>query len=88
MDFVAASLELLGLYLIGNKAKWGFLFAIAALSVWIYVAVTRDTYGLILIAVPGIVMNTRNFFKWRAEEAKTPVRKTVASAGLEPARSL
>ena len=64
MDYIAGLLELLGSYLIGNKNKIGFLLNILGCILWIYVAIQTQIYGLLLVVIPAIVINSRNFIKW------------------------
>lgn len=67
IDFVAAGLELSGLYTVGNKRRTGFLLNIAGDIVWIYVGVVAGLYGLISIAGVALVLNVRNYLKWRKD---------------------
>lgn len=67
IDFVAAGLELSGMYTVGNKKRTGFLLHIAGDIVWIYIGITAGLYGLISIAGLALVLNVRNFVKWRRD---------------------
>lgn len=64
MDIFAGIFELIGNYLIGNKNKFGFLINIVSCFIWIYVAIIFHIYGLLIVVVPAIIINIRNFFKW------------------------
>jgi len=65
IDYIAAGLDLTGLYVIGDKKRSGFIiFAIADL-LWIQVAFKYEVYGLLLVVIPALVLNMRNFIKWR-----------------------
>jgi len=68
MDWLAGILELLGGWLVGNKKKVGFISNVFGCSVWIYVALTTHVYGLLIVVVPALFVNTRNYLKWRKEE--------------------
>jgi hypothetical protein len=69
MDILAGALELLGLYLVGRKSKWGFIVFTAGGICWIsYSLLTNSTYGLLLICIPAMFVNIGNFFKWKKEE--------------------
>lgn len=69
MDYIASILELLGIWIIGNKSKWGFIiFMIAGLCWMIYVGINKHTYGILLVVLPALVINTRNFIKWSKNE--------------------
>lgn len=68
MDWVAGVLELTGLYIVGNKNRWGFIINICCGLCWIsYVLYSRSTYGLLIVVVPALCINTRNFIRWTRE---------------------
>ena len=68
MDWIAGILELTGDWTIGNKRKVGFILKLLCNFAWIYVAVTTKVYGLLIVVVPAIFVNIRNFAKWRSME--------------------
>lgn len=68
MDWIAGFMELLGGWLVGNKKKVGFLSNFVGCSVWIYVAISSHVYGLLLVVIPALFVNTRNYLKWRKED--------------------
>ncbi len=65
MDFIAGILELSGLYLVGNKSRIGFVLNLLGCLVWIYVAVTTNLYGLLLVVIPAVFINIRNWTRWK-----------------------
>lgn len=65
MDFLAAAFELVASYVIGNKKRIGFLLNLIGNSIWIYVACRMQIYGLLLVVLPAMVLNVRNYRKWR-----------------------
>lgn len=66
MDVIAGILELLGCWLVGNKKRICFILFILCGLCWIYVAFDKQVYGLLLISIPNLVINIRNWFKWRS----------------------
>ena len=69
LDWVAGLFELIGLWKVGEKKKFGFLLNITCNVLWIaYVLSTKSTYGLLLVVVPALFINVRNYIKWRREE--------------------
>ena len=71
MDYLAGIFELLGLWTVGNKRRYGFIITITGLVCWLmYVILTNSTYGLMIIVIPAIVINFRNFIKWGRENEK------------------
>ena len=65
LDWLAASFELSGNWLIGNKRRVGFLLCIVCNILWVIVAFKTGVYGLLLVVIPAFFINTRNFLKWR-----------------------
>ena len=66
MDFLAGAFELIGLYLTGHKWKWCFVFNLLGCCTWIYyVLSTGNARGLLLVVIPAMVINVRNYFRWR-----------------------
>ena len=64
VDFIAAGFDLLGLHIIGNKRRFGFIINMIADLVWIYVGISSRLYGLVVIASVALGLNMRNFLKW------------------------
>ena len=65
IDWIASILELIGSWIVGNKNRNGYLFIIAGLICWmIYVAVAKQTYGLLLVVIPATFISVRNYIKW------------------------
>lgn len=69
LDWIAGIFELLGIYIVGNKNKIGFLFAIACNILWvIYVLINKTTYGLLPVVLSAFIINIRNYRKWSKDE--------------------
>jgi len=67
IDFIAGGFELTASYVLGNKKRYGFLLNLVGNSLWIYVAFKVQIYGLLLVVIPALILNIRNFLKWRKE---------------------
>jgi len=65
IDYVAGLSELTGLWLVGSKKRIGFILNILGCIIWIYVAFSNKIYGLLLVVIPAIIINFRNFKKWK-----------------------
>jgi len=66
MDWLAGLFELVGLYIVGNKNSIGFVINILGNICWItYVVLSNSTYGLLLVVIPALIINLRNYLKWR-----------------------
>jgi hypothetical protein len=68
VDYLAGILELLGVLLVGNLRRHGFLLCIACNALWIIVALRSGVYGLIPVSAAMAVVNTRNFRRWKRME--------------------
>ena len=65
IDFMAGTLTLASIWIIGNKNKNGFLIALGSNALWItYALVNNHTYGVIYECVPLLFINLRNYLKW------------------------
>ena len=65
MDWIAGTLELIGLWKVGDKNRKGFLFNITCCICWIsYVLMTGHAKGILIVVIPATFINIRNFIKW------------------------
>lgn len=64
MDWAAGITELVGVILVGNLCRHGFLVCLLCNFLWIAVAFHSEVYGLIPVSLAMAVVNTRNFRKW------------------------
>ena len=65
IDYLAGGLELTGLYVLGNRNRYGFALNLAAGACWIgHVYTTGESHGLLLVVVPALFINLRNIIKW------------------------
>jgi nicotinamide riboside transporter PnuC len=67
MDLLAGLLELLSIWLVGNKNKIAFITYNIANCFWIWTAFDKKVYGLLLVVIPAIFINIRNYRKWSKE---------------------
>ena len=66
ISWIAGAVDLTGLWLIGSKKRSGFLINMLADFLWIWMAIeVPEARGLLLIAIPAIIVNLRGFLKWR-----------------------
>ncbi len=65
LDFIAGGIEISGAWVLGNKKRWGFLALVLCDVLWIaYVLSQQVAYGLLLVVVPMLFINIRNFVRW------------------------
>lgn len=68
IDWLAIVCGLTGVYLLGNKNKYGFLvFMIASLS-WIVVGVFVGSFAIIIGSSIFFIMHLRGWFNWSRNE--------------------
>ncbi len=67
--WLASAVELSGMWMIGNKKRFGFLVSIIGNAVWIAVVLLGlPATGLLLVVVPALIINIRNFLRWKSQE--------------------
>jgi len=64
-DWLASTFELVGGWLVGDKKRVGFLLNSIGCTIWVYVAIDKEVYGLLLVVIPAALINIRNFVKWK-----------------------
>jgi hypothetical protein len=72
LDWLAMSLSLLAVFLLGNKNKYGFVSFVIANAIWVYLGlVMMQSYGIAVGNLIFGIMNTRGFFKWSSSNNAT-----------------
>ena len=64
LSYIAASLNLIGVYFVGNKKRCCFVFFITAGLLWGIIAIKTGLYGLLLEAIPLAILNVIAYRKW------------------------
>ncbi len=64
LSYIAACLNLTGVYLVGNKNRHCFLLFLVAGLLWGVIAIDTGLYGLLLEAIPLAVLNIMAYRKW------------------------
>ena len=60
LSWIAATLELSGVYFLGNKMEIGFILNIAGGIVWIvYSLLSKSAFGLLGVCSVGAILNMR-----------------------------
>jgi len=65
IDILAMILTFIGIYLIGNKQKYGFIIALFGNLIWVTLGIWVQSIGLIFANFVIVVLYTRNYIKWR-----------------------
>ena len=64
LSYIAACLNLTGVYLVSNKNRYCFLLFLVAGLLWGVIAVRTGLHGLLLEAIPLAVLNIIAYKKW------------------------
>lgn len=64
VDWLAMVVTLLGIYLLGNKDRKGFVVMVTANSCWIVVGVLAGSIAMIFANIVFLSMNIRGLIKW------------------------
>jgi len=76
MDWIATVLEVIGVWKVGNKSRWGFVYLLICNLAWILVAYQTKLYGMLTMMIIFVFINIRNFIKWSNDEH---LRKKVST---------
>ena len=69
-SWVLAVIGVSGIYFVGRKKKWAWLWLIFNECLWIIYAVTTKQYGFIFAAVAYSAVYIKSFLHWRKDEVK------------------
>lgn len=69
IDWLAMLLTVLAIYLLGNKARYGFVLMTLGNVCWVTMGVLTDSMAMILANLIFLTMNVRGWFKWPPEAA-------------------
>lgn len=72
IGIIAGFLELIALYLVGVKVKYGFICGLIGNILWIsFCIITNSSYGLLVVCPVALFLNSKGFSKWRRDEKTT-----------------
>ena len=69
IDWIAGIVQLLAAWMVSNKRKNGHLLFMLGEVGWIYVAIDKQVYGLLMLVFPAMFINVRNYLKWLKQES-------------------
>jgi len=64
IEWMATALSLAGYALNVKKSRWGFVVWIAANTIWIWVGIQKDLWGLVLTMSVYTAMSVWGFISW------------------------
>jgi hypothetical protein len=66
LDWTAMSLSLLGVFLLGNKRRLGFIIIAGANIIWVVLgSFLMGSAGIAIGNVVFLIMNIRGYFRWK-----------------------
>lgn len=66
LGIYAGIFELIGLWLVGSKNKFGFILAMIGNIFWItFSLITGSAFGLIIVCSSAFILNLRAYSKWK-----------------------
>lgn len=68
IDWIATICGLTGVYLLGNKNKYGFLVFMVASSSWVSFGILTGSYAVIIGSTIFFIMHFRGWLSWRRDE--------------------
>ena len=71
-SWILAVIGVIGIYFVGRKHRWAWLWLIFNECLWVVYAVITDQYGFILAAVAYTAVYIKSFLHWRQEDTKAP----------------
>ena len=81
IDWLATVCGLTGVFLLGNKNKYGFLVFMLASASWVTFGVITGSLAVILGSTTFLFLHLRGWLRWRREEKGfdvDPAEATVA----------
>lgn len=65
MGWTGSALIILGIWLVGDKSMWGFVFGAVGNFIWVYVGLKRGKqYDLAVVALIAALLNLIGLLKW------------------------
>lgn len=71
IDWLATACGLTGVFLLGNKNKYGFLIFMMASASWVTFGVMTGSLAVIIGSTIFFVMHFRGWLKWRRDERES-----------------
>lgn len=63
-----APFGLLGMWVVGQKKRWGWVVSMLTQSLWAFYAVGTGQYGFLIGTLSYFVVYLRNWLRWREPE--------------------
>lgn len=70
IDWLATVCGLLGVYLLGNQNKYGFVVFMVASVSWIVFGSITESYAVIIGSTIFLILHARGLYKWVRKDAQ------------------
>jgi hypothetical protein len=81
-SFVLAAVSLYVTWLLGEKKTWGWLLAAVLQILWVGYALVTVQYGFVASSLIFLVLNSRNYVKWRRNDRERKERGEAATRAM------
>lgn len=81
VDWLATACGLMGVFLLGNKNKYGFLVFMMASASWVTFGVITGSLAVMLGSTIFFFMHFRGWLRWRRDEKDFEVEAAEATVG-------
>jgi hypothetical protein len=83
-SYVLAAIGVVGIFFVGRKHRWAWLWLIFNECLWIIYAVVTNQYGFIFAAVAYTLVYIKSFMSWKSEaESGTPKPPKAAEYNMD-----
>ncbi len=84
LDWMGSALELFGMWKVGSKKRYSFIFSGLGNFCWIlFVFYNHVAYGLLGIVAPALIINIRNYRKWGKRKTSKELKEEIATLQAE-----
>ena len=68
MDYIAATILILGIYYTGRGKWWGWLISTLATLIWAYIGIVNVLYGMSIMNLIITGINIKNMLNWKRKD--------------------
>jgi hypothetical protein len=65
IDIIAALITFTGIYLLGDKNRYGFIVTLIGNIIWLFFGVMTSSIGILIANIGFALLNVRGYIKWK-----------------------